>query len=78
MEARTALARAALNRSAAGLATLDPFATLERGYAIVRAPDGRVVVDATSRQPGDRLEVHLARGALDVSVQGVRDSDRDR
>jgi exodeoxyribonuclease VII large subunit len=71
---RTALARAGLTRSAAGLAALDPFATLERGYAIVRTPDGRVVVDAASRQAGDRLEVRLARGALDVSVQGVRDS----
>ena len=74
--ARTALARATLTRSAAGLAALDPFATLERGYAIVRTPDGRVVVDAAGQAVGDRLEVRLARGALDVSVAGVRDSDR--
>ena len=72
--ARLATARAALARSAAGLAALDPYATLERGYAIVRDADGRVVVDAGSRSPGDRLEVRLARGALDVSVDGVRDS----
>ena len=72
--ARLATARAAMARSAAGLAALDPYATLERGYAIVRGADGRVVVDAGSRSPGDRLEVRLARGALDVSVDGVRDS----
>jgi exodeoxyribonuclease VII large subunit len=74
--ARTALARATLTRSAAGLAALDPFATLERGYAIVRTPEGRVVVDAAAQAVGDRLEVRLARGALDVSVAGVRDSGR--
>jgi exodeoxyribonuclease VII large subunit len=72
--ARTATARAALTRSGAGLAALDPFATLERGYAIVRAADGRVVTDAASRTVGERLEVHLARGTLDVDVAGVRDS----
>lgn len=74
LRARTAEARTALERSAAGLAALDPFATLERGYAIVRTPDGRVVVDAAGRHAGDRLEVRLARGLLDVSVDGVRDS----
>jgi exodeoxyribonuclease VII large subunit len=67
-------ARADLTRSAAGLTALDPFATLERGYAIVRTPEGRVVVDAGGQAVGDRLEVRLARGALDVSVAGVRDS----
>ncbi len=74
LAARTATARAALTRSATGLEALNPFATLERGYAIVRAPDGRVVVDAGRQRVGDRLEVRLARGALDVSVDGVRDS----
>jgi exodeoxyribonuclease VII large subunit len=74
LRARAAVARAALTRSGAGLAALDPFATLERGYAIVRASDGRVVVDAASRTVGDRLDVRLARGGLDVSVEAVRDS----
>ena len=75
LRARTAEARAELTRNAAGLAALDPFATLERGYAIVRRPDGRVVVSAAEQSAGDRLEVHLAKGALDVSVESVRDSD---
>jgi exodeoxyribonuclease VII large subunit len=72
--ARLREAAAALTRNAAALTTLDPFATLERGYAIVRTADGRVVVDAASRRAGDRLAVTLARGVLDVSVDGVRDS----
>ena len=74
LQGRVAQARTALTHSAGGLAALDPYATLERGYAIVRAPDGRVVVDAASRRVGDRLEVRVARGALDVSVDVVRDS----
>ena len=52
LQARTAVARTALTRSAAGLAALDPFATLERGYAIVRSPDGRVIVEAAGRRVG--------------------------
>ncbi len=67
-------ARAQLTRYGAGLDALDPFATLERGYAIVRRPDGRVVLDAAAQAPGDALEVRLAKGALDVSVDTVRDS----
>ena len=74
LRARVATARAVLTRSAAGLAALDPDATLERGYAIVRSADGRVIVDAATRAVGDRLEVRLARGGLDVSVETVRDS----
>ena len=75
LRARTAAARAELTRNAAGLDALNPFATLERGYAIVRTPDGRVVVDSTQTGAGDLLEVRLAAGALDVSVEAVRDSD---
>jgi exodeoxyribonuclease VII large subunit len=71
---RIAAAQAELTRYGAALDALDPFATLERGYAIVRRTDGHVVVDAATQRPGDRLEVRLARGALDVSVDGVRDS----
>ncbi len=74
LRARTVAARAELTRNAAGLDALSPFATLERGYAIVRTPEGRVVVDSNQAAPGDALEVRLAAGALDVSVDAVRDS----
>lgn len=75
LKARTATARAELTRSTAGLDALNPFATLERGYAIVRTPSGRVVVDSAQAAAGDQLEVRLAAGALDVSVEAVRDSE---
>jgi exodeoxyribonuclease VII large subunit len=74
VEARVASARASLRHAAAALDALDPLATLERGYAIVRAADGGIVMDASSRRRGDHLSVTLAKGALDVSVDGVRDS----
>lgn len=74
LRARTVAAHAELTRNAAGLDALSPFATLERGYAIVRTPEGRVVIDSSQAAAGDALEVRLAAGALDVSVDAVRDS----
>jgi exodeoxyribonuclease VII large subunit len=67
-------ARAEISAAQGGLAALSPFATLERGYAIVRAPDGRVLRDAAGTSVGDPLEVRLAVGTLDVQVERVRDS----
>ena len=63
-----------LDRSAAGLVALSPFATLERGYAIVRGEDGAIVRDAASQAPGAALRISVARGELDARVERVRDS----
>jgi exodeoxyribonuclease VII large subunit len=71
---RVAGARAEYERAAAGLAALSPFATLERGYAIARRSDGSVLRDATAAEPGEELNVRLARGSLDARVEAVRDS----
>jgi exodeoxyribonuclease VII large subunit len=71
---RVAAARSEYERAAAGLDALSPFATLERGYAIVRRQDGTVVREAAATAPGESLDVRLARGALDVRVDAVRDS----
>jgi exodeoxyribonuclease VII large subunit len=67
-------ARAGISAAQASLAALSPFATLERGYAIVRRPDGSVVRAAASSGVGDALDVRLADGSLDVRVERVRDS----
>ncbi len=74
VQGRLARARTDLGRNRAGLDALSPFATLERGYAIVRAADGSVVREAASRHPGDALGVRVAHGELDVRVERVRDS----
>ena len=54
------------------LRTLSPAATLERGYAVARAPDGRIVRDAETLAPGDPLQVIVARGLVETSVERTR------
>jgi exodeoxyribonuclease VII large subunit len=71
---RVARARADLRSAESGLAALSPYATLERGYAIVRTADGHVLSAAAGTVAGDMLDVRLARGALDATVVRVRDS----
>lgn len=53
------------------LDALDPVRVLERGFAIVRADDGRVVRDVTSLQPGSALDVQLANGRVSVTVTSI-------
>jgi exodeoxyribonuclease VII large subunit len=63
--------RARVELAGARLRALSPRATLERGYAIVRA-GGDVLRDAASVRPGDAVEVELAAGALGARVEDVR------
>jgi exodeoxyribonuclease VII large subunit len=71
---RVARDRAAVEAAAATLSALGPWATLERGYAIVRDPMGAIVRDAGALAPADPIEVRLARGSVDARVEAVRDS----
>jgi exodeoxyribonuclease VII large subunit len=68
------IARAELSRQSAALSALSPYATLERGYSIVRAPDGSVLRDASRVERGDEISVRLQRGELGARVESVRDS----
>ncbi|MFH2102600.1 MAG: exodeoxyribonuclease VII large subunit [Chloroflexota bacterium] len=53
----------------ARLGTLNPLATLERGYALVtRKSDGRIVSRAASVSAGEALGVRVADGSFDVQV----------
>ena len=54
------------------LRTLSPAATLERGYAVARDADGRIVRDASSLGTGDPIHVTVARGTVDARVEGAR------
>jgi exodeoxyribonuclease VII large subunit len=64
--------RAALRVAAAGLATLGPGATLERGYAIVRRADDGAVVRGPSDAPGGTaLAVRLAAGLIAARSEGA-------
>jgi exodeoxyribonuclease VII large subunit len=65
-------------RLAAGLSllrSLSPLAVLDRGYAICLDPArGRVVRSFDQVASGDQVEVRLARGALDCSVETARET----
>jgi exodeoxyribonuclease VII large subunit len=57
-----------LQRAAGQLQALSPLAVLERGYAVVRSPEGHVITDASQPAAGARLEVRLHRGTLEVQA----------
>jgi exodeoxyribonuclease VII large subunit len=61
-----------LSRNEDLLASFSPRATLERGYAIARGPDGRVLRDAARLQPGDAMDVTLAAGQVQSKVEAIR------
>ena len=68
--------RAEFARQTASLSALSPYATLERGYSIVRGPDGAVLRDARTVTTGDPVSIRLQRGEVDARVESVRDSGR--
>lgn len=57
-----------LAATARTLAAVSPLNTLSRGYAVVRAADGRVIDQVRKAADGDALQVLLADGQLEVSV----------
>lgn len=71
LERRCAIDRARFETAAARVATLDPMATLARGFAIVQK-EGAVkkpVVNSTKKvKPGDRLSVSVGDGAFWAEV----------
>ena len=52
------------------LHSVSPFATLARGYAIVRGADGHVVRAASEANIGDAVTAVLGEGSLDLTVTG--------
>jgi len=47
---------------------LNPLRVLQRGYSVVRRPDGAVVCKAETVRLGDSLDVWLQEGRLGVVV----------
>lgn len=64
--------RAGVERAGARLSALSPRATLERGYAIVRARDA-ILRTPEGLTTGDHVEVELAGGGFGARVEGVRE-----
>jgi exodeoxyribonuclease VII large subunit len=66
-----AAARSTVDAAGAALSALDPGATLERGYAIVRrAADGLIVREPAEVAVGDALGIEVARGGIRAVVAG--------
>jgi exodeoxyribonuclease VII large subunit len=63
-------AHADLEHVCARVRALSPQATLDRGYAVVRRPDGTVIRDAADAlgTPGKTLRIRVARGEFDATV----------
>jgi exodeoxyribonuclease VII large subunit len=71
VEARLASSASRLAATRSALAALDPGATLERGYAIVRRlADGGIVMDPADAAAGTPLRLALARGTLAATSDG--------
>ncbi len=64
-----------LAHAAAALQLVSPQAVLDRGYAIVAAPDGAILRDAGALRAGDAVSVRLARGTFDARVLATRGGD---
>jgi len=63
--------RAALEQSAGRLRALSPQATLERGYAIVRAA-GEIVRSSSQIGSGNLVDVELGTGGFGARVEETR------
>jgi exodeoxyribonuclease VII large subunit len=72
MQHRLAVARARLQAATVRLQALSPLAVLERGYSIVRTPEGQVVRSHQEVAQGAKLLVRLHHGELDVQVAEAR------
>ncbi len=55
------------------LQQLSPLTVLERGYAIVANPEGRIVRAASDTAAGELLKVRLHRGELNVTVRSYNE-----
>ena len=50
------------------LRSLSPQSTLDRGYAVVRDADGKVITDPRMAKTGTLLKLRVAKGDLDATA----------
>lgn len=65
------LRRARVDGLSFRLQALSPLAVLQRGYAVLRGPDGRILQSVSQVTPGDILEARLQDGDLTAQVQQI-------
>jgi len=54
------------------LLSLNPLAVLQRGYALVQAPDGRLLTRIRQVASGADVSVRMSDGSFDASVRQVK------
>jgi len=66
---RIQMLRGRLDLAGGRLAAVSPLATLSRGYALARTPEGRLVSSVGSAKPGEMIEIIFADGKLCCRVE---------
>jgi len=69
----THAARVRIDRSDLRLQALSPLRVLERGYALVYGPDGKLLRASSQVTNGEEIVARLARGRIQATVTGKRD-----
>jgi exodeoxyribonuclease VII large subunit len=59
-------AQSSLALTESQLNTVNPTATLQRGYAIVRHKEGKIVSSVSQVKEGDNLEIQVSDGSFDA------------
>ncbi|GHT95760.1 hypothetical protein FACS1894116_11790 [Betaproteobacteria bacterium] len=63
-----------LDALTASLQHLGPHAVLARGYSITRDANGNILRSVTPSRPGETIEIQLADGSLDATIDSVHRS----
>ena len=61
-----------VDRMDTALQALSPLAILDRGYALVFDPSGKLLKDAAKVKPGDEISARLAKGTVKATVKGKK------
>jgi exodeoxyribonuclease VII large subunit len=69
--------RSVMSGAAGRLNALSPLATLSRGYAVARRPDGEALTSATQFVPGESFDLTLRDGAVNAVVEHVEHVEPD-
>ncbi|MGI9346076.1 MAG: exodeoxyribonuclease VII large subunit [Gammaproteobacteria bacterium] len=69
MTARTHKSRQRIERLHDLLNSMNPMRVLDRGYAIVRNPEGTVLSNANQTKPNELLQIQLTRGSVKARVE---------
>lgn len=75
IQQRTADRSRRLDRNRTRLEAMSPLRVLERGYSLVYGPDGHLLLDASTVQPGQDIRACVASGELTAKVTSVVPSE---